>query len=254
MANSIAILGSGNMAFQLLTAFDKASVPLRGLISRDLSRGATTLEATSARCELVGGRDLSDLETDLIILAVPDDAIEEVLRFYQFHSDHILIHTSGAASIDLIRHERAGVFYPLQTFTWGEAVDFSGIPILIEGSSLSVEEALTELAQSVSKTVQMTSSEDRLKMHVAAVMVSNFTNHLYHRAEKWLVDSELSMDILYPLIDETLRKAKELGPVKAQTGPAKRGDQKTLSLHENLIQDSALRKLYHLISEDIKNI
>ncbi len=62
------------------------------------------------------------------------------------------------------------------------------------------------------------------------------------------------MDILYPLIDETLRKAKELGSEKAQTGPAKRGDQKTVSLHENLIQDPALRELYHLISEDIKNI
>jgi len=253
MPKSVAILGSGNMAFQLLSAFDKASVSLSGLISRDLGQGASTLEATSAKCELVGGRDVSDLETDLIILAVPDDAIAEVLRFYQFNSHHILIHTSGAASIDVIHHERAGVFYPLQTLTWGESVDFSSIPVLIEGSSLSVEESLIDLAQAVSNTVQVISSENRLKLHVAAVLVSNFTNHLYHRAEKWLAESELSLSLLQPLIDETNRKAKELGAEKAQTGPAKRGDEKTLALHKEILEDDGLKELYHLISEDIKN-
>jgi predicted short-subunit dehydrogenase-like oxidoreductase (DUF2520 family) len=254
MSKSVAILGSGNMAFQLLSAFGKTSVPLRGLISRDLARGASTLESTSAKCKLVGGRNLLELETDLIILAVPDDAIEEVLRTYQFHSDHLLVHTSGAASIDVIRHERTGVFYPLQTLTWGESVDFSDVPILIEGSSLSIEGALLELAGTLSKTVQLASSETRLKIHLAAVLVSNFTNHLYHRAQKWLTESDLPIDILYPLIDETLRKAKQLGPEKAQTGPAKRGDLKTLDRHEKLIKDESLRSVYQAMSKDIKNI
>lgn len=253
MPTSVAILGSGNMAFQLLSAFDKASIPLRGLISRDINKGASTLEATSAKCELVRGRDLTDLETDLILLAVPDDAIEDVLRCYQFHSDHILVHTSGAASIDVIRHERAGVFYPLQTFTWGESVDFSGIPILVEGSSLCIEEALIALAKSMSNTVQLTSSENRLKLHVAAVLVSNFTNHLYHRAEKWLAESDLSLEILQPLMEETRRKARKIGPEKAQTGPAVRGDERTMRLHQELIKEDSLRELYHLLSEDIKN-
>ena len=242
------------MAFQLLSAFDKASVPLRGLISRDSTRGASTLESTSAKCELVGGQNLLELETDLIILAVPDDAIEEVLRTYQFHSDHILVHTSGAASIDVVRHERAGVFYPLQTLTWGKPVDFSEVPILIEGSSLSVEGALLDLGRTLSKTVQLTSSETRLKIHLAAVLVSNFTNHLYHRAQKWLTESDLPLDILYPLIDETLRKAKQLGPQKAQTGPAKRGDLKTIDLHEKLIKDESLKSVYQAISNDIETI
>ena len=254
MSNSVAILGSGNMAFQLLSVFDKTSVPLRGLISRDPTRGASTLESTSAKCKLVTGRNLLELETDFIILAVPDDAIEEVLRTYQFHSDHILVHTSGAASIDIIGHERTGVFYPLQTLIWGKSVDFSEIPILVEGSSLSIESALSDLANTLSKTVQLASSETRLKIHLAAVLVSNFTNHLYHRAQKWLTENDLPLDILYPLIDETLRKAKQLGPEKAQTGPAKRGDWKTLDLHENLIKDESLKNVYQAISNDIKNI
>ena len=132
MSQSVAILGSGNLAFQLLTAFDKVGVPLAGLISRDLSQGAETLEKTKARCELVGGRNLTDLQADVIVLAVPDEAIQEVQRFYQFNPNHLLVHTSGAEPLTSLKSSRAGVFYPLQTFTWGVPVDFSIIPILVE--------------------------------------------------------------------------------------------------------------------------
>ncbi len=254
MAKSVAILGSGNMAFQLLTAFDKVNIPLKGLISRDLSRGDQTLQATKARCELVGGRDLTDLNTDIIILAVPDDSIPDVMRFYQFRSDQIIVHTSGAEPMNTLSHDHTGVFYPLQTFTWGEPVDFNNIPILIESSDQETEEALTEVAKGVSRTVKVASSEDRLKIHVAAVFVSNFTNHMYRRADDWLRSNDFSLDILYPLMEETLRKTKDIGPKKAQTGPAKRGDDQTIDRHMALIDDDDLKRLYKLVSDDIRRL
>ena len=254
MTASVAILGSGNMAFQLLTAFDKADVRLVGLISRDLTRGASTLEKTKARCELVGGRNLTDLDADVIILAVPDDSIEEVLRFYQFRPDHIVVHTSGAEPMSSVTHASSGVFYPLQTFTWGEPVDFKNVPILIEAMTDDVEIILRELATSLSANVQVMSSAARLKVHVAAVLVSNFTNHMYHRAEKWLAEQDLPFDILYPLIEETWGKAKRLGTAKAQTGPAMRNDQRTMTRHEKLIEDANLKELYRLISQDIQRL
>lgn len=254
MAPSVAILGSGNMAFQLLTAFDKADVKLVGLISRDLTQGAETIEKTKARCELVGGRNLTDLETDIIILAVPDDSIEEVLRFYQFNPDHVVVHTSGAEPMSSITHPRSGVFYPLQTFTWGEPVDFSKIPILIEAMSEDVERMLWNLAGEVSPNVQVMSSTARLKVHVAAVLVSNFTNHMFHRAEKWLAEQDQTLEILYPLIEEQWAKAKRLGTAKAQTGPAVRNDKRTMVRHEKLILDPHLKELYRLISEDIQRL
>jgi len=254
MSQSVAILGSGNLAFQLLTAFDQAGVPLAGLISRDLSQGAETLEKTKAKCELVGGRNLTDLEADLIILAVPDDAIQDVQRFYQFRQSHVLVHTSGAEPLATITAERSGVFYPLQTFTWGEPVDFSHIPILVEGNSPEVVDLLIALAKRVSQDVRAVSSSDRLRVHVAAVLVSNFTNHLFHRAEKWLAENNLPFDVLLPLIDETWSKAKRMPLAKAQTGPAMRGDQRTLERHQAIITDDALREIYQLISQDIKRL
>jgi predicted short-subunit dehydrogenase-like oxidoreductase (DUF2520 family) len=254
MAASVAILGSGNMAFQLLTAFDKADVKLAGLISRHLTQGAETLERTKARCELVGGRNLTELEAEVIILAVPDDSIEEVLKFYQFHPDHIVVHTSGAEPMSSVTHGRSGVFYPLQTFTWGEPVDFKNVPILVEAMSDDVENVLNELARSISSNVRVMSSAARLKVHLAAVLASNFTNHMYHRAEKWLNEQELPFDILYPLIEETWAKAKRLGTAKAQTGPAVRNDQRTMDRHEKLITDPNVKELYRLLSQDIQRL
>jgi predicted short-subunit dehydrogenase-like oxidoreductase (DUF2520 family) len=254
MSQSVAILGSGNLAFQLLTAFDKAGVPLAGLISRDLSQGAETLEKTKARCELVGGRNLTDLEADVIILAVPDDAIQEVQRFYQFSPNHVLVHTSGAEPMSSLKADKAGVFYPLQTFTWGEPVDFSAVPVLIEGATPEIALQLTDLARMIASDVRTISSDDRLRLHVAAVLVSNFTNHMFHRAEKWLKENNLPFDVLRPLIEETWNKAQRMPLSKAQTGPAVRGDQRTLERHQEIITDDALRELYRLISQDIKRL
>lgn len=247
----VAILGSGNMAFQLLQAFDKGGVKLNGLISRDLGKGRETLETTGAKCELVGGLHLGELEADIIILAIPESSIQKVLRMYEFNPDHILVHTSGAEPMRSLHLEQVGVFYPLQTLTWGEYIDLSNVPILVEGSNIAVEEKLLELGRQVSSKVQVMSSDDRLRVHLAAVLACNFPNHLLERARQVLAVRDMNLDLLFPLIDETIRKMQKVGPRVAQTGPALRGDQQTLARHLDMIEDVALKKIYGLISQDI---
>ncbi len=253
MPISVAILGSGNMAFHLLRAFDRAGVPLAGLISRDLGKGRETLEATGAKCELVGGLHLSELEADIIILAIPESSIQKVLRMYEFNPNHIVAHTSGAEPLDSLHLEQVGVFYPLQTLTWGETTDLSSVPILVEGSNIVVEEKLMGLANHVSKQVSLMSSQDRLRVHLAAVLACNFPNHLMERARQVLDEKGLNLNLLFPLIEETIRKIKTVGPLKAQTGPALRGDQGTMEKHLELIEDDELKNIYRLISQDISH-
>lgn len=251
MALSVAILGSGNIAFHLLRAFDQSGIKLSGLISRDLERGRQTLEESKARCELVGALHLGELEADVIVLAIPENQIAKVLKFYEFSPDHVVVHTSGAEPMSSLPLEHAGVFYPLQTFTWGETMDYSEIPILIEGSNLSVEEKLFELGNAVSRKVKLISSDDRLRIHLAAVLACNFTNHLFRKSEEVLESMDESLRLLRPLIVETIKKSMTLGPAKAQTGPAIRDDQETMARHMELIDDSHLREIYQLISADI---
>jgi predicted short-subunit dehydrogenase-like oxidoreductase (DUF2520 family) len=92
-------------------------------------------------------------------------------------------------------------------------------------------------------------------MHLAAVMVNNFSNHLYTLANDFLDKEKIPhFKLLFPLMQQTIKKAKKLKPVSAQTGPAKRNDKKTITKHlEILKKNPETRKIYSSISENIIN-
>ena len=94
-----------------------------------------------------------------------------------------------------------------------------------------------------------------LELHLAAVFACNFTNHLLGQAEKVMDMQQLPLDWLKPLVEETIKKAFDLGPGGSQTGPAVRNDEGTLQKHlEMLDSNPELKKLYDVISKDIGNI
>ena len=64
--------------------------------------------------------------------------------------------------------------------------------------------------------------------------------------------NKLDYGWLKPLIAETINKSLEIGPTKAQTGPARRGDLEILDKHmESLKKDEPLQEIYRLISQHI---
>jgi predicted short-subunit dehydrogenase-like oxidoreductase (DUF2520 family) len=95
-------------------------------------------------------------------------------------------------------------------------------------------------------------SAERRALHVAAVFASNFTNHLLTLSKEIMLNNQLNFDYLKPLIAETLNKSLELGPEKAQTGPARRGDLEVLDRHMEFLQkDPPVSEIYKLISQHI---
>ena len=52
------------------------------------------------------------------------------------------------------------------------------------------------------------------------------------------------------LIEETFNNLLNQSAFKAQTGPARRGDKKTIALHHDLLPDE-LKKIYHTITSSI---
>ena len=81
-------------------------------------------------------------------------------------------------------------------------------------------------------------------MHLAAVVVNNFTNHLYVEAEKFCKSKNLGFDMLIPLIEETTRKLSSLDPRNSQTGPASRGDLQTIERHKSIAMTNELADIY----------
>ena len=227
---SVAILGNGNVATHLLSAFSKVE---------DVS----VVQVNSRKLETI-------IDTDITIIAVSDDAVTEVSKAIK-NRKGLVVHTSGAVDISAIHNQRKGVFYPLQSFSKNKAVDFKRIPFCLETSTIQDYNLLENLAKSIGEKIFNINSEQRKKLHVAAVFVNNFTNHLYKIANDICEKNKVPFEILYPLIEETAKKVQEISPENAQTGPAKRNDALTIQNHlENL--NLQQQKIYELLSQSIQ--
>src|SRR5690606_3743430 len=117
-------------------------------------------------------------KADGYVIAVTDDAIAKLASQITY-SDKLVGHTSGSDGLDAIPSKKAGVFYPLQTFSKNVSVDFSEIPICLEATHTEDLHQLHELAKAISNTVHTIDSKQRKSLHLAAVFVCNFVNHLY---------------------------------------------------------------------------
>jgi predicted short-subunit dehydrogenase-like oxidoreductase (DUF2520 family) len=96
--------------------------------------------------------------------------------------------------------------------------------------------------------------KERLKLHVAAVIVSNFSNHLYKLAEDYCKKEGLDFKQLLPLIEETAQRLKTISPSNSQTGPAIRHDRATIEQHLNLLEKyPQLKKIYEVMTQSIQD-
>ncbi len=245
---NVVFLGFGNLNSNLLKALSKAKeITVKQVFNRN------HIKIISPSENIPFTDDISKIEdADVYIIGIPDDVIPEFSESLPFQN-RLVVHTSGGVSMNaLSTKNRPGIFYPLQTFSKERAVDFTNIPICIEAENAKDLELLRNLGKAISENVVEISSEKRAKLHLAAVFVNNFTNHLYQIASEILKEEGLPFDLLKPLILETASKIETLPPAKAQTGPAKRNDVKTIEKHLHLLGDSRYRKFYELFTEQLK--
>lgn len=245
----ITLIGSGNVAQHLIKAFTKSE----GIeIGQVFSRKKESLVHLIDSDKIV--TNLSDFkEADLYVIAITDDAIAEVSAQLPFQNQ-LVVHTSGTSSIDVLNSKnRKGVFYPLQTFSKNKTVDFSVIPICLEAENETDYSVLETVAKSISNAVFSISSEQRKALHVSAVFVNNFTNHLYQIGQEICNEHQMSFEILKPLIQETADKIKTLNPIDAQTGPAKRNDFGTIEAHLNYLTNENQKQIYKTLTQSIQH-
>jgi predicted short-subunit dehydrogenase-like oxidoreductase (DUF2520 family) len=194
--------------------------------------------------------------TQIIIVAVPDKILPDVLQIIRYNNEATVVHTAGSFGLEVFPDnlKNTGVFYPLQTFSKGRRLYFAEIPVFIESSGEVAENVLRSLAESLGCSVHMSDTRHRRLLHVAAVFVSNFTNYMYTSGKEISSGAGFSFDVLKPLIMETVKKAIELEPENSQTGPAVRYDANTIEKHMDLLSFSPeLRRIYEEITRSIMN-
>lgn len=241
----ITLIGSGKLGKQLYRVCTAAAeIELVQWVVRSAERGKTP-EGIS----LVN--DINKLHpTDLYLLAVSDQAIPKVAA--ALPEEAFVVHTAGGVALDVLNQNRAGVFYPLQTFSEGRNMDFSKLPIGLESKDASDLPLLEKLVQALGARAFHMNSKQREQLHLAAVLVNNFTNHLFAEAAALCVQNDLPFELLKPLIQETVDKLENLSPKDAQTGPAVRHDQQTIEKHLTLIQEHSLQEIYKVVTSAIQ--
>lgn len=247
----VVFIGSGNLATQLALAFKAKGVFISQIYSRTSSNAKLLANQLGAKFT----SRLSEIEkdADIYIYAVKDNAFHNIIKEINL-PNALHIHTAGSIPLNDFEGfaKNYGVFYPLQTFSKKKEVDFSQIPVFIEGSDLEVQNKLFELAQLLTQEIYIINSEQRKQLHLAAVFACNFTNYMYDIASEIILSAGLNFDVLKPLIAETANKIKTMTPRDAQTGPAVRYDENTINNHLLLLNKNKDQKsIYKLLSKNI---
>lgn len=242
----IVIIGGGNVAFHLASAWKKSNVVNvvqlynRSIFSQEFD------DLDIAKTNHLPAID----KADVYIIAVSDDAISEISEQLPF-GGCLVVHTSGNTPMEQLNgRNRRGVFYPLQSFSKKIKVDFSEIPICIEAENPQDLTILERLGKSLTKKVFHLDSFQRKKLHAAAVFANNFSNYMLTVSEEICRKNDIPFEILAPLIKETFEKSLKISPYEAQTGPARRNDQKTIGSHLKLL-DEPQKKIYKTITDSI---
>ncbi len=246
----ITLIGSGNVATHFGAALKNAGHHIVQVYSP--TQHNADLLAYHLGAEAISNLDGISPETDMFIISVKDDAIENIAQ--QLSSYQILtVHTSGATSLQSIAqyNKHSGVIYPLQTFSKTREVDFRKVPLCVEGNTDLVHAELKILAHNLSLNVFDVDSHQRKILHLAAVFACNFPNNLYAIAQQLLAGHHLDFNLLRPLILETAQKVQHNFPAEVQTGPAVRRDEKTMQAHLALLPDDDLKQVYEALSQSI---
>lgn len=199
--------------------------------------------------------DLSDEPLDLVIIAVRDSNIIDIVSELVVPDYCLLIHTSGSQSMEILERSACpniGVLYPLQTISKNDKVSFKDIPFYIEANTGIGLNILKKVSRDLSKHVFILDSQQRRTLHLSAVFASNFTNHMLMIAEEIMKKNKLDFKNLQWLVQKTIEKSFTIGPANGQTGPAIRRDHETMDLHTSLLSKREdLVDLYLMISNHI---
>lgn len=249
---TVTIIGAGNLAWHLIKMLQENNF----LIQHIAGRTPEKAEAMAAELNCSYSGITAELpQSDIYIISVKDDAIKEVAQKI-YSEGKFIVHTSGGTASDVLQMNgnAFGVIWPMQTLVKGNALDYKKMLIAVSASDDATREKLGAFAKSISDHVEVVSDEQRAILHMTAVWVNNFTNHLFDIASDILAENNLKFDLMMPMISEMMEKVGTVDPEFLQTGPAKRGDMTTMEKHMQLLSNHPeWKQLYYELSRSIIN-
>jgi predicted short-subunit dehydrogenase-like oxidoreductase (DUF2520 family) len=246
----IVLIGSGNVASVLGRKMVNADHEIIQVYSRNANHASSLAE--ELKTTHTSDQAKIQMEADIYILAVSDHALPETSEWLRL-GKKLVVHTAGSVSKNVLTpvSKNFGVLYPLQSLR-KEMDKIPEIPLLIDGNTDDNITLIHDFAASISSYTQNASDQQRELLHIAAVFVSNFTNHLYTMASDFCRNESLDFKLLLPLIKEVANRISEHSPQEVQTGPAVRNDDITINKHLSLLEKyPSMKELYRDFSNNI---
>jgi predicted short-subunit dehydrogenase-like oxidoreductase (DUF2520 family) len=248
----IVLIGSGNTA----TVLGRKAKAVGHRIIQVFSRKEEHANQLAVKLSAKSTSDINSIErnADLLIVAIKDDVIKSFIWEIGGLKGPI-VHTAGAIPMAEISGQNRlyGVLYPLQSLR-KEMEILPQFTILMDGNIEESKKLIHEFASTIGETVLEADDTTRLKYHLAATVVNNFTNHLFTLAESFCKKENISFAVLQPLMEETVARLRTESPGRLQTGPALRNDIVTLEKHRQLLLSyPALLEFYEKFTREIQN-
>jgi predicted short-subunit dehydrogenase-like oxidoreductase (DUF2520 family) len=246
------VVGASRLGTTLALALERAGQP----VSAVASLRADSARAFAARLAGAAALDASALagRCELVILAVPDDAVAELAAALPWTAGQSVVHCSGALPLSVLDPARArgalrGCLHPLQSFPerFGAADRFAGITCGVEGDG-ALADRLQALCAALGASALPLAGVDRARYHAAAVLAGNCVVALHAAAAAaWKIaglPEERAREALAPLTLGAAENVARLPLHEALTGPFARGDAATVARHLLALRDAP--QLYEL--------
>lgn len=241
------------MATHLALALHAAGHTIRQILTREYDHAALLARRVGAMP--INRPSSLDDKSDIYLLAVNDDALYDLALDLPSYADKLFLHTSGSTPTDVLKRlsQHYGVVWSPQTFVRDLAMDYSHLPLCIEGSSPAVETAIEELFATISTNIYHLDYEQRRWAHLTAVFVNNFGNAVNALAQDLAFRHGIDFSMLRPIAEATVKKMDYGLLWPQQTGPAIRHDQKTIDAQRRLLSsEPQLLQLYDLMTAFIQ--
>jgi predicted short-subunit dehydrogenase-like oxidoreductase (DUF2520 family) len=232
----VGCIGAGRVGSVLTARLRAAGYPIAGVSgSSDASR--MRVDTMLPGVERLAPEDVAEA-ADVVILAVPDDALEDVARKLAPHvrPGQFVLHTSGRHGLEALAPMAANgarpiALHPAMTFT-GTHVDLVRACVF-GGTAAEPDRAFAdELVAELGGSIEWIGEENRVAYHAALAHGANHLNTLVSQAMDILRATGVSdpAALLRPLLEASLDNTLAYGDA-ALTGPVARGDVETVRAH-----------------------
>ena len=230
----VGVVGAGRVGAVLGAALEAAGhrvVATAAVSTASRDRAARLLP----RAAILPADEVARAATDLLLLAVPDDALHGVVAGLAgtgaMPPGQIVAHTSGAHGLAVLGEVRGMALHPAMTFT-GEASDLDRLPGIAWGVTAADRAVATRLVSDLGGVPEWIAEESRPVYHSALAHGANHLVTLVNEAADLLraAGVERPEAVLSPLLHAALDNALRLGDA-ALTGPVSRGDAGTVGSH-----------------------